>query len=323
MERFLTWGVADFVKLYEDLDHPPRHTLTAFKTSLGRVAKIYAPEPFESLRLSFLGKPEEVIARLEHHAYSHNSIYATMSAIGKLIGIVDAPLGTVRKIQAVLKKLRSDRDEQEREQLRTMSQQDNWIPHSTLLATLDAAHDRILASNSASQVRNYLMTSLFVRQSPVRAGNYIDCVLLNDMKLEDARELDPGHNYLLETPEGALVFIFNRYKTAKTYGQLVRVVEDPKLAETLHHYLTEFAADHTHLFWSERSKSETMNENTFSKTLTRTSEQMFGKKLSVNLYRHIYITDFLETNPALKDKLLLASDMGHSFFQQELYRKVA
>lgn len=323
MERFLTWGVADFVKLYEDLDHPPRHTLTAFKTSLGRVAKIYAPEPFESLHLSFLDKPEDVIARLEHHAYSHNSIYATMSAIGKLVGIVDAPLGTTRKIQAVLKKLRSRRDEQEREQIKSLSQQENWAPHSTLLGQLDAVHDDVLESKSAGRVRNYLMASLFVRHSPVRAGNYIDCVLLNDMPLEEARELDDTHNYLLETPEGAFVFVFNKYKTAKTYGQVVRVVDDPKLIETLQHYLTEFATEHVHLFWSERNKGETMNENTFSKTLTRTSEQLFGKKLSVNLFRHIYITDFLETNPGLKDKLLLASDMGHSFFQQELYRKVA
>jgi hypothetical protein len=49
--------------------------------------------------------------------------------------------------------------------------------------------------------------------------------------------------------------------------------------------------------------------------------KIFGKSLSVDMIRHIYITHFLKQNPKLKEKMSLADLMGHSVETQNLYQK--
>jgi integrase len=323
MLRFAKWDIPDFVNLYSELDNPPKHTLLAFQTALSRIDKIYAPKSFADLQLSFLEDEKEVMKRLEDNAYSLSSQYNTISTILKLMGIIDAPLARVRAFQDVMKRLRERRNNEEIEQKKSIREEENWIEYTEILKKLDEEHDLATSEDAKmGKLRDYLMLCLFARQSPVRAGNFVDCLLLTDLEIEVAKELDTSNNYLLETPLGNFVFIYNQYKSAKYHGQAIRVVEEPKLVEALETYIRRFASDKKHLFWNERDKEKSMNENTFSKTLVRASERLLGKKVGVNMFRHIYITDFLNENPHLKDKLTLASDMGHTFFRQELYRRV-
>jgi site-specific recombinase XerD len=323
MNRFATWDVPDFVNLYQQLDDPPRHTLLAFQSSLARIEKIYAPTKFPNLKLKFISSPEEVMSRLHHNAYTLSSIYATISAILKLMGIIDAPLADVKAYQKLMKTLREEREQESLEQSKSVREEANWMEMPEILAKLDVEHPIIMReTEKLPRVRDHLMMSLFARHAPVRAGNYTDCLLLNDMSVEDAQQLSPENNYLLETAGGNYVFIWNKFKTAKFCGQCVRLVEDEKLQEVLEHYITHFAHDKNHLFWNDRNKSSSISENNFSKALTRASERVLGKKVSVNLFRHIYITHFLDENPRLRDKMNLASDMGHSVMMQELYKRV-
>ena len=46
-----------------------------------------------------------------------------------------------------------------------------------------------------------------------------------------------------------------------------------------------------------------MTQTRFTAALTTVSKKLLGKELSNNAFRHIFITDFLSTNPSLNEKI--------------------
>jgi hypothetical protein len=46
-----------------------------------------------------------------------------------------------------------------------------------------------------------------------------------------------------------------------------------------------------------------------------------GKKVSTDMLRHIFLTDKFKDVPAINDMQQLATEMGHSMMQQQLYVK--
>jgi len=105
-------------------------------------------------------------------------------------------------------------------------------------------------------------------------------------------------------------FVFNNFKTKKSFGsQEVKI--NPVLLKYLKLWLkvnpTEF------LLFDTKFNSLSQPQMTFR------LNSIFGKKISVNLLRHIYITDELgEDIQNLNEK---ARDMGHSTATQATYVK--
>ena len=62
-----------------------------------------------------------------------------------------------------------------------------------------------------------------------------------------------------------------------------------------------------------------MSSNGLTKYIQKVFEPT-GKKISANLLRHIYISEFM-TGPSLKEKEALGEKMGHNTQTQELYVK--
>jgi hypothetical protein len=56
--------------------------------------------------------------------------------------------------------------------------------------------------------------------------------------------------------------------------------------------------------------------------LTKTINNIFGKKISASMLRHIYVSDVvLKDAPKISELDDIARDMGHSRDQQMLYKK--
>jgi hypothetical protein len=152
-------------------------------------------------------------------------------------------------------------------------------------------------------LRDLVLAACFMLIPPRRIKDYTDLKLRNVDKEKD--------NYLVCGQTPALVF--NSYKTAKFYGS-----QKVELPSNLFHILKK---------WSEFNPYEYMFNNGDNQPLkqpeiTRILNKIFGVGVSVNVLRHSYITEYLKNTPKLADMERLASDMGHSVAEQQLYRRV-
>lgn len=107
-------------------------------------------------------------------------------------------------------------------------------------------------------------------------------------------------------------FVFNSYKTAKTYGK--QTVEIPKVFKTI---LTKYIKlnPHDYLIATE-SGSHLSNAR-----LTQILNQFFGKNISTSMLRHIYLTNKLKDVPTITEMEKTATEMGHSLDEALLYVK--
>jgi hypothetical protein len=107
-------------------------------------------------------------------------------------------------------------------------------------------------------------------------------------------------------------FFFNKYKTSSTYG--LQTLDVPKELNTL---LKK---------WVKLNNNDYMlystNDNKLSSPqINRILNEAFGKAVSTNMLRHIYLTDRYKDIPAIAKMEDLARDMGHSRQQALEYIK--
>jgi hypothetical protein len=107
-------------------------------------------------------------------------------------------------------------------------------------------------------------------------------------------------------------FHFRQYKTAKFLG--LQIEKIPKTLEALLRKWIAFTSDKgDYLFFDYYGKPFT------SSGMTKVLNSIFGKKISVNQLRHIYITE--KSAPLMEQLEKTASEMGHSVNQAKLYVK--
>ena len=336
---YYNYNINDFVQLYSSLCSPPRATSQTFKSSLIRIEKIYESK-LEKLNLKFINNPLEVISLLKEQNYSENTIYSTISTIGKIIRLVDAPLNIINKIRDILSKLRNSNKEEEIKQQKTLKEKINWISYSQMISKCNEILPEMLEFKNAYEFRAYMFLNLFLRQPPVRLGNYLNCLIMFNLTEEMINILPNINNYLLinktqqaeqsdkqtseavSSQQSSYTFIFNNYKTSKHYGQKRQKITDETMIKILDKYIFYFNRESkNNKYFLDNGKSKSMSQTNASKLLLTITEKLFKKSFSCDLLRHIYITEFLNENPQLKTKIEIASQMDHSFFQQNLYQK--
>lgn len=109
------------------------------------------------------------------------------------------------------------------------------------------------------------------------------------------------------------VFYFNRYKTSAKYGlQTLRVSKE--LNSLLKKWIKMNDTDY--LLFS--SNKHPLSSSQISKLLNKIFK---GRRISVDILRHVYLTHFYRDMPAFRDMETLANNMGHSVNQALLYAK--
>jgi hypothetical protein len=109
--------------------------------------------------------------------------------------------------------------------------------------------------------------------------------------------------------------VFNQYKTFKVYG---RVTIDVKLlAPDLNTLIKK---------WMKINKTDYLlyssNGNKLSNTqLYQYNNKIWGKNVSTNIYRHVYLTEFYKQPRTYMEMEKMASYLGHSINQSMLYVK--
>ena len=159
-----------------------------------------------------------------------------------------------------------------------------------------------ITNNDLQVIQNFIILALFNLIAPRRSKDYVDFKIRNVDKDKD--------NYMEKGK-----FVFNSYKTAKTYGKQ-EVAIPRELTTIINKWIKVNPTDYL-LFDSN------MNPLTAVKLNQRLNRIFDGKKIAVNALRHSYLTDKYADD--MKKKSSMATDMsnmGSSLSQMETYVKL-
>lgn len=206
----------------------------------------------------------------------------------------------------------SDYNKEIQKQEMTETQRENWITTDeirTIFNTLENDAKILFKKTNKTptdmnQIQNYIIVALLggIFIPPRRSLDYCAMKIKNINKDED--------NYINKNK-----FIFNRYKTAKTYGQ--QELEIPQqLKNILNRWISINETDYL-----LRDKSG--NPMTSTK-LNQYMNRIFGnKKIAVNAMRHSYLTDkYKRTSEENKKLAKDMSEMGSSTNMADTYIKL-
>jgi hypothetical protein len=166
---------------------------------------------------------------------------------------------------------------------KTEKQADNWLNLDELLEIKNKLNEQIKQINFEKKLnqkeyltilKNFIL-SLYLNLAPRRSSDY------TLMKI--GPDEDESYNYLnLDKKE----LIFNQYKTKKTYGkQIIDISNNKELLEDLNLYLKYRKSDNDFLLIKSNGKPFNQTND-----MTKTLNQIFGKKISTQMLRNIYLT---------------------------------
>ena len=191
-----------------------------------------------------------------------------------------------------------DINEEYAQQKKTHKQQENWISIDKIRETYEVLHSKVRQMFKKKMVGD---TNTIV--------DYLLVAFLGGVLMPPRRSLDfallKWKNYSKETDNyyhrGKLYF--NKYKTSDSYG--LTIVDVPKeLDEILKKWLKINPSEYVLISTNYKPLS--------SSQITRNLNKIFGKKVSVNMLRHIFLTNYYKDTPKLTEMKNVATKMGHN-----------
>ena len=169
-----------------------------------------------------------------------------------------------------------------------------------------------LTSKESKFLNNYLVVSLYVLMPPVRL-DFAPMSIIKSIKDDD----DKG-NFLVNKSRNKKTFIINEYKSSKTYGK--QVIQIPKELNTVLNLYLKFHKNDSFLL---NTRGKPLTSNALSKLITHAFGRYTNNIITLNLLRHIYITEKVKIKTAdeEKEEEKIAKSMQHSTATQKTYIK--
>ena len=159
---------------------------------------------------------------------------------------------------------------------------------------------------------NYVVVGLFTLLPPTRL-DFAPMSIISNEKDDDNKQ-----NYLVNKSRNKKYFIINEYKSSKSYGK--QIVQIPSSLNTILNLYLKFHKDTSSFLLNSRGTPLTANG--LSKLLTSSfGRYSKNKKVTLNLIRHIYISENVKLTKDT-DETKLANSMMHSSSTQQDYIKV-
>jgi GrpB-like predicted nucleotidyltransferase (UPF0157 family) len=194
---------------------------------------------------------------------------------------------------------------------KTEKQEKNWMDWDEVKKVWTDLKDRVDAMTpeeiegsikSRKVYQAYVLLSLYVKAKPRRNQDYYE------MKLDADNNMMKNFNYYRPNKSK---FVFNVYKTAKTYNTDTMDVNET-LQNILVKYIKDFKLeDEDYLLFPEDTDRKS------SSVITKELNKIFGKSVGSSMLRHSYITS--ELGPKIKELKEISEDMGHSTSTQSDY----
>ena len=204
--------------------------------------------------------------------------------------------------------LKNKRQEQLESQQLKESRAENYLEWPQVLALTETMEFKVLSE--LEQIVYYLYTLM----PPVRA-DFVGMKVLTEKDYNNMLTICPNLNdynwCLLDKHLTPSKFIFNKYKTDKTYGKVILDIPK-KLANELYSYRAGVRLNEFELL-------PINTENALCKMVQRIFEKLSGKRMSIGLLRHSYIHHFLSVKRKISERKELSRQMMHSIEVQEQY----
>ena len=215
------------------------------------------------------------------------------------------------KTEKLRKKMLDDANtynEKLKSQNKTEKQEKNWMSWEEVMGrhkSLSKELSPLLKKDNPSpkdllRLVDLILLSVFVLIPPRRSQDYTE-LKLRSYDVNEDNYFDPKRK----------AFVFNKYKTKKTYGQ--QIVHLPTNLLKLINRWSKINP-HDHLLFD--SKGGPLSPS----RLTIKLNNIFGKNISSSMLRHIYISEkVLADAPKIREREKVAEAMGHSINTQEYY----
>lgn len=167
----------------------------------------------------------------------------------------------------------------------------------------------VLKAKEKDLIQKYLVSALYTLQPPIRL-DYGSMKIIRKLEDDDGKK-----NFLLVKGRNKKTFIFNDFKNKKNLGTQKQEVNS-KLNSVINLWLKYNKTEN----FLMNSKGELMVENSLSKYIKKVFEPT-KKNITLNLLRHIYISENIDLEAVKKSKEL-AKTMMHSTGLQEDYAKI-
>ena len=197
---------------------------------------------------------------------------------------------------------------QYKEQKKSTKESENWISTEQITGIYNGLLEKVLGMFKRNIPGDYPTIMQFWLVALLGGVAGIPPRRSLDYGLMKIRGYDPKTDNYYKAGK----FYFNRYKTANKYG--LQVIDVPKDLQVLIKKWMKINDTDYLLFSSNKQPLS-------SPQINRILNKVFDKRVSVDMLRHIYLTNHYKDIPALKDMENLATEMGHSLSQQMLYVK--
>lgn len=285
---------------------------------------------YKDKNLNFLSDAEKVNKELMESGKSQNTIITYLASIIKALECHNTKADGYKALMGTLMAKRKEEDEKHE---KTAKQDANWASMGDLrgvmrrLEGVCRSHDRAKRrgdKKAYDDYQNHLIAFLYVgdpENHPPMRLDYCPMRIVSKMPEGKEGEEESQDNYLLCKSRNKKQFVFNNYKTAKSYGSKI-IDLSPKMNSVMNRFL-DVRKQRVTLDPGAplllNSKGAPMNENTLCKQITRIFKPT-GKNITANLIRHFHIS---ENHPAeeVEAKKADADKMCHSVETQGKYAK--
>ena len=189
-------------------------------------------------------------------------------------------------------------NERYKDQSKSEKETENWMTPEDIEKIYRSLFDKVQAMFSRSIVGDpkvimeFLLVALLGGVSGLPPRRSLDYAV---MKI---RNYSPTDNFYK-----AGKFYFNIYKTSKKFG--TQILEVPsELDKMIKKWIKLNKSDY--LLYSSNEK------HLSSPQITRILNKVFGKRVSTDMLRHIFLTERYKNVPSIRDMEELATQMGHS-----------
>ena len=266
------------------------------------------------LSLSFLRNHQNIIKYIkENLSVSTQKTYAgTIASVLKL-----KPSKSNQKLIEIYTSFINDDDMNElktQQSEKSMKQKDNWITQAEVIKIKENLGNQASKISKKTELnrKEYdillqnMLLSLYVNLPPRRASDYALIKYSNEGD-------DTKFNYYTDKN----IMVFNNYKTSKTYGkQEIDVSKNKPLLKDMKMYLKHRKSN------AEDFLLVKYNGIAFNaiNDITRTLNTIFGKNISTNMLRNIYVSDKYGSMKSgmIEDAMAMATSTK---VQQGIYNK--
>jgi hypothetical protein len=250
-------------------------------------------KPFRNL--AFLRDTERISTALQDKAISTQK-----TIVSVLLSVLDfyKKTASYKKTYQFYDALLTDKKDalaETQDGTKTSKQEKNWEDWETVLekktqlrtAVQSFSNEKKLTAAQYETLLSYVVLSLYTDIPPRRNQDFMDMYVVKEEPADDTKNY-----YVL----GNQTFVFNKYKTKKTYGkQVIPVPNTPEapLADTLALYLKYHAGAPARITKKTEFPLLVKQDGTPMNPvngLTRLLNHIFGKKVGSSMLRHSYLT---------------------------------